>query len=324
MIKESTLNLLNSNKNLLAFSAGVDSCALFFILLEKNINFDIAIVNYGLREQAEQEVAYAKELANKYNKQIFVANAPKYNSNFEANARDFRYSFFKGIIEANDYTTLLTAHQLNDKLEWLLMGLAKGSGLSELSGMQEISTKEGYQIIRPLLEQTKDDLLDFLNSKNYNYFIDSSNFETKYQRNKFRPISDTLLVFGKNGFNRSFEILEQESKYFKESFKTLFAKDELRVIELKGREFLPYAASYILKNLGYLLSGKEREVLKTKDSIVVGRKWAIEYSNNLLYIAPYIKTVINKEQKEIYRIAKVPPKIRGYCFSKNISIEILI
>ena len=324
MIKESTQNILKDSKNLLAFSAGVDSSALFFILLEMGISFDIAIVNYGLREQSKEEVAYAQRLAKKYNKKIFLANAPKFNSNFEANARDFRYSFFQEIISKNGYTVLLTAHQLNDKLEWLLMGLVRGAGLSELSGMQEISTKENYQIIRPLLEQTKDDLLDFLNSKKYNYFIDSSNFETKYQRNRFRPISDTILEFGKNGVNRSFEILEQESKYFKESFKTIFAKDKLRVLKLKSREFLPYATSYTLKELGYLLSGKERDILKIKDSIVAGRKWAIEYSSGLLYIAPYVKTVIAKEQKEIYRIAKIPPKIRGYCFSENVSLEGLI
>ncbi len=322
MIKESTINLLNANKNLLAFSAGVDSSALFFILLENNINFDIAIVNYGLREQAKEEISYAKELADIYDKKIFIANAPQFDSNFEANARYFRYNFFKEIIEQNAYTALLTAHQLNDKLEWLLMGLSKGSGLSELSGMEEIVVKDNYKIIRPLLKQTKDDLLLFLNRKKYKYFIDESNNETKYRRNKFRPISNSLLEFGKRGFNKSFEILEQESKYFKESFKTVFEKDELRVLKLKSREFLPYAVSYTLKELGYLLSGKEREILKNQDSIVIGRKWAVELSGDLLFIAKYIKVVIPKMQKEKYRVAKIPPKIRGYCFSKNIEVKL--
>jgi len=48
------------NKNLLAFSGGVDSSALFFILLEKKIPFDIAIVNYHKREQSKKEVEYGK------------------------------------------------------------------------------------------------------------------------------------------------------------------------------------------------------------------------------------------------------------------------
>ena len=40
---------IKNQKNLLAFSAGVDSTALFFLLLEQNIPFDIAIVNYNIR-----------------------------------------------------------------------------------------------------------------------------------------------------------------------------------------------------------------------------------------------------------------------------------
>ena len=52
-------------KNLLAFSGGIDSTALFFMLLEQNIDFDMAIVDYGIRAQSKDEVAYAKELAHK-------------------------------------------------------------------------------------------------------------------------------------------------------------------------------------------------------------------------------------------------------------------
>jgi len=49
-------NLIKTNKNLLAFSAGVDSSALFFILKQNNIDFDIAIVDYNLRAQSKDEV----------------------------------------------------------------------------------------------------------------------------------------------------------------------------------------------------------------------------------------------------------------------------
>ena len=320
MIKESTIDLLKSNKNLLAFSAGMDSSALFFILLEHNINFDIAIVNYGLREQAKDEINYAKELASKYNKEIFIANAPKFSSNFEANARNFRYNFFTQIITDHNYSTLLTAHQLNDKLEWLLMQLSTGAGAVELYGMQEISSKNGYKIIRPLLEYTKDELLKYLNLNNHHYFIDESNSDTKYKRNQYRPISNALLKFGKKGFNKSFKILEYEANNLKNSYKLIFKEQDLRILKLNNKNALPYAASYTLKELGYLLSGKERDLLKLQTSLVAGRKWAIEYTNDLLYVAPYIKNTIPKEKREQYRKAKIPPKIRGYLFEQNIEI----
>ena len=76
-------DILTNKKNLLAFSAGVDSTALFLLLIQNNISFDIAIVNYNLRDESKDEVDYAKELALKYNKQCFIKEVILDNSNFE-------------------------------------------------------------------------------------------------------------------------------------------------------------------------------------------------------------------------------------------------
>ncbi len=144
-------SVIKNQKNLLAFSAGVDSVALFFLLLEQNISFDIAIVDYNLRAQSKDEISYAKELALKYNKTIFIKDVNlENNSNFEKIARDIRYSFFKEIILNEKYENLITAHQLNDKLEWFLMQLSKGAGLVELIGFNEFEQKENYKIYKPL------------------------------------------------------------------------------------------------------------------------------------------------------------------------------
>ena len=69
--------MTKNNKNLLGFSGGVDSSAMFFFLLNNNIDFDIAIVNYNLREQSKEEVKYAFELAKKYNKKIYLKEISK-------------------------------------------------------------------------------------------------------------------------------------------------------------------------------------------------------------------------------------------------------
>ncbi len=321
MLSKESIKQLLSGKNLLAFSAGVDSSALFFILIEHNINFDIAIVNYNLREQAKEEVAYAKELAKKYNKKIYTASAPVFNKNFEANAREFRYTFFKQIIKENAYCNLLTAHHLNDKLEWLLMRLSKGAGVSTLSGMQVVEQKEYYTSVRPLLEYTKEELLNYLEKNKIKHFVDKSNFNTKYERNKFRPLANTLLKEGKDGFLRSFNLLQNESSLIKNGYELQDIEQNFRAIKLASREHAPYALNLYLKELGYLVSYKEQLAIKTQESIVVGRKWAIELSNNTLYIAPYIKVVMPKEVKEHYRKLKIPPKIRGYLYSINYKLS---
>ena len=183
-----TLDIENikNKKNLLAFSAGIDSSVLFFLLIENNIKFDIAIIDYGVRDQSKEEVLHAKALAKKHKLFCHSIKAPKFDTHFEKKARDFRYEFFESLIAIEGYDNLLTAHQLNDQLEWLLMRLTKGAGVSELLGLEPITKKETYTLVRPLLEYSKEELLHYLKNHDYPYFIDESNSDEKYERNLFR------------------------------------------------------------------------------------------------------------------------------------------
>ena len=107
--------------NVLAFSGGVDSSALFFTLLAYDIPFDVAFVNYHTRPSSDLEEAYAKTLCQTYHKQCHVFHAPPIEHNFEATAREIRYAFFVDILARYAYQDLITAHQLNDRFEWFLM-----------------------------------------------------------------------------------------------------------------------------------------------------------------------------------------------------------
>ena len=72
MLSAPVLHNLKSGRNLLAFSHGVDSTALFYLLDEAGVKFDLAIVDYNVRAQSKDEVASAQDLAAKFNKQIYV------------------------------------------------------------------------------------------------------------------------------------------------------------------------------------------------------------------------------------------------------------
>lgn len=176
--------LLSHSKHLLGFSGGVDSVALFFILTELKIHFDIAIVHYGTRIQANEEVQYAKDLAAAHNKECFIAYAPHFASNFEHNARSFRFKFFDEIISAQGYKCLILAHQLNDYFEWIMMQFTRGSGLSNLLGFDEQRTH--YPIVRPLESISKDELYRFCKRRKLRYFEDTSNQNISFKRNYFR------------------------------------------------------------------------------------------------------------------------------------------
>ena len=198
--------MLQGKKNLLAFSAGVDSTALFFILLKNNINFDIAIVNYNTREQSQEELKYAEELASVHNLKCHALNAAKIDKNFEAQAREIRYNFFEELINEYSYDNLITAHHLGDRLEWMLMQFCKGAGCAELVGMQEEQQRDNYTLVRPLLHIDKQELLKFLNADNIKYFEDESNEDEDIKRNSFRHnYSTPLLEKYLSGIKKSFD-----------------------------------------------------------------------------------------------------------------------
>jgi len=95
LLEPSSLKILKNRKNLLAFSAGVDSTALYHLLKEENIDFDIAIVNYKVREQSEKEVEYALQLANRDNRKCHLLEIELRGKNFEYNARNKAINFLK-------------------------------------------------------------------------------------------------------------------------------------------------------------------------------------------------------------------------------------
>ena len=313
---------LKNKKNLLAFSAGIDSSALFFLLIENNITFDIAIVDYGVREQSKEEVAHAKALAKKHKLFCHHITAPKFESHFEKQARDFRYEFFESLVTIEGYDNILTAHQLNDCLEWLLMRLTKGAGVSELLGLEAVSKRHNYSLVRPLLGHSKEALLAYLNNNKYPYFVDKSNVDEKYERNKFRKqFSDALIADYGEGIKRSFDYLKKDKELLENAFETLVSEKELRIIKLSTVQSKVKATDLALKTLGYLLSASQRKEVEKENSLVIGGTWAVELQDELLYIAPYLTTDMPKKFKEACRVGKVPSKIRPYIFQENISLS---
>ncbi len=320
MLNINTAHLKNK-KNLLAFSAGVDSSALFFLLIENNIKFDIAIVDYGIREESKKEVAHAKALAKEHELFCHTIQAPKFDTHFESKARKFRYEFFESLIKEHTYDTLITAHQFNDQLEWFLMRLTKGAGVSELIGLEPVTQREGYILVRPLLEYSKDELLDYLKENDHPYFIDESNSDEKYERNKFRQqFSDPLIKVYKEGIRRSFEYLRKDKKELEKGFELIHTEKKLRIIKLYNPKTKTKATDIALKNSGYLLSASQRKEIENENSLVIGGEWAVELENDLLYIAPYVTADMPKPFKEQCRIKKIPSKIRPYLFKENIDI----
>ena len=316
MLKTSALTQLKEGKNLLAFSAGGDSTALFFLLLQHQIPFDIAIIDYELRLQSKDEVHYAQALAQKHQLHCFTHTASKIATNFEANARAIRYEFFEKIIQERHYTNLLTAHHLGDRFEWMLMQFCKGAGCAELGGMQAVEQRENYTLLRPLLHLDKSELLSFLNKEKIHYFEDASNKDTKYKRNEFRlNHAQPLLQKYRQGIEKSFQYLDSDIKEIIHKV-TLHTYDDFSYFQSSGDKRSDiFHIDKALKRRGYLLTAPERELLKSQEEVIIARKILLVQQHNFVFILPYIQTqTMPKVFKEEMRLLKIAPKMRGYLF----------
>ena len=302
-----------NKKNLLAFSGGIDSTALFFIMLGKNIKFDVAIVDYNQREQSKEEVKYAQKLCALYNKKCFIKEFPKDLKFSEKSARDFRYKFFEYLIEYENYKNLLTAHQLNDRLEWFLMQMGKGAGLSELVGITSYENRDNYNLIRPLLEHTKQELQKYLDKKNIKYFIDESNFDEKYKRNHIRAsYSEQFLEEYSKGIKKSFEYLQKDKKSLFQNT-TIYNKDELTIFDFDGDENIAIRLiDKELKKRGILISRATRDEIIFQKEIIVSDKIAISITEVQIWIAPKCDEIMSKEFKEKCRLNRIPKNVRSY------------
>lgn len=318
-----TLETLKSGRNLLAFSHGVDSTALFYLLDEAGVKFDLAIVDYNVRAQSKDEITSARQLALKFNKQIYVKSVCLGASNFEHEARAARYDFFGQICREREYENLILAHQFDDKFEWFLMQLGRGAGLSELLGMQELEAREDYVIARPLLGVRKCELERFLRERNLKYFTDETNLTDRFKRGFVRAkFSEPFLNEYFGGVKKSFEFLAADALNLTPEISNPAAKIYLvkrGANELRG-------VDQACKRLGLVLSSAQRNecarCLENGADCVLGGKVAVGAGKKFILATPYIKAAMDKKFKEACRRLAVPPINRGFLFASGADLAL--
>ena len=282
------------------------------------MKFDLAIVDYNIRAQSKDEIASARDLAAKFNKQIYAKSVRLGASNFEHEARAARYEFFAEICRERGYENLILAHQFDDKFEWFLMQLGRGAGLSELLGMTELESRKDYVIARPLLGMRKCELELFLRERNLKYFTDETNLTDQFKRGFIRAkFSEPFLNEYFSGVKKSFEFLAVDALSLTPEISNPAAKIYLvkrGANELRG-------VGLTCKRLGLVLSAAQRNecarCLEKGMGCVLGGKVAVGASVNFILVTPYIKAAMEKKFKEVCRQLAVPPINRGFLFAES-------
>ena len=169
-------------------SAGPDSMALLHYLKNNtNNNIICCHINHNIREESIIEEQYLHNYCKSENipfESMTIINYTK--NNFENEAREKRYNFYEKILKKYNSKYLFLAHHGDDLIETILMKINRGSSIEGYAGIKEISKKNNYYIIRPFIKYTKDDLINYNKKNNITYYIDKSNENTNYTRNRFR------------------------------------------------------------------------------------------------------------------------------------------
>ena len=231
-----------SNKKLLvSVSGGVDSMVLCDLLIKSNLNYSIAHINYKLRgKESDDDQLFVKKYStlNELNFYSISYDLSNYTKSIQSKARDIRYEHLNKIKTKYKYDYILTAHHLDDNIETIFLNLMRGKKNNTFLGIKKFNNC----IVRPILEYTKEEIINYAIKNDLKWRIDSSNIENKYSRNKIRNM--IIPVFKKNNFK------------YRENFINLFKISNLES-NIKNSYFdLELSKSFNIDNSGNLTTKK--------------------------------------------------------------------
>ncbi len=239
----------DGDKIVLGVSGGPDSISMLNILKEikdeQIIKFEIYVahINHMIREEAIDDEKYVENYCNKNNIKchikridvVKIANDKKIGT--EEAGRKARYEFFEEILKRTNSNKIAIAHNINDKIETIIMHLLRGSGLSGLKGIEPIRDNK---FIRPLIECERSEIEQYCEKYELNPRIDKTNFENEYTRNKIRNI---VIPYIKQEFNpnivqtlsRLSDVAIEEIKYISKQTQKIYQQI---LIEKEDRQII--------------------------------------------------------------------------------------
>lgn len=178
---------------LVALSGGADSVALALMMKERGLNVYALHCNFHLRgKESDRDENFVRHFCDDNNIPLEVCHfdtrnlAKKHGMSIEMEARELRYTWFAEQAQTLKAEAICVAHHKDDQAETLLLNLIRGTGMRGLAAMHPDRTINGLRILRPLLDITKQEILDYLASRHQEYVTDSTNLERDALRNRIR------------------------------------------------------------------------------------------------------------------------------------------
>ena len=147
----------------------------------------VAHINHNVRKQSNTEELFLSNYCKDNNITFECMKITEYKeNNFENEARKKRYKFYKEILTKYNSSYLFLAHHADDLMETIIMKITRGSNINGYAGIKKISYQDNYYIVRPFLDYTKQDILEYIKKYNITYYDDYTNNDITYTRNRIR------------------------------------------------------------------------------------------------------------------------------------------
>lgn len=290
-------NMINvGDRIVLGVSGGADSVALFFLMKELmnelKLKLFVVHINHGIRkEEAKEDADYVAKLCEDSGIPFYLYEADiptmakKQSMTEEEMGRVYRYHCFWEVMKKQKAKKLAVAHHMGDQAETVLFHMIRGANLSGVSGMKPISALyisdyegeiESANVIRPLLQCTKEELVIWLEQEGITWKEDYTNQDNRYVRNRLRnQVLPSLATINNKAIMHIAEFADMMSSY-EEFFMGLvfdFIEQEVRFEEIDGekvykinkevllcqKKIMIYA---ILYELFIKVAGKKKDIQK--------------------------------------------------------------
>tara|TARA_B100000900_G_scaffold409989_1_gene426861 strand:- start:618 stop:1649 length:1032 start_codon:yes stop_codon:yes gene_type:complete len=194
-----------NNDFAVAVSGGPDSLALAFLTkiysIKKNLKCKYFIVDHKLRKDSTIEAKKVKKILQNLsiNSEILTWRGKKPLKITQSNARNKRYELLFAKCKKLKIKNIILGHHIDDMFENFFIRMIRGSGLKGLVSLSEKTKIDKINLIRPLLEFKKKDLI-LISSYIFNFFVnDPTNNNSNHSRIRIRKL---ISEFKDNGLDK--------------------------------------------------------------------------------------------------------------------------
>ena len=305
-----------NDKILIAFSGGPDSVFLFYLLnylkIEYNLELALMYVNHNLRSDVDNDLNFVKDFSKKNDVKLYIESvdvnnhSKKMKKSIELAARELRYEALEKVFQKEGFTKIATGHNLDDNVETFIFRLLRGTSIRGLKGIPRVREN----IIRPILQFEKTNIVNFLEELNQKFIIDYTNNEIDYTRNFIR--------------NEVFPKFIQVNLRFKDKINNLISEindrdENVRVqnieVNMSKDKFVRYLENEGVKEISRDKIDKIYEIIFNKNGLIDSKGSKEFYLGNgkILQKKYGQLKVVEKEEKKDYNIEVI--------IKKNQSVE---